>query len=80
MTAPRRTLALVRAEASLRRLRARLAAGERGVDPWQVTEAQARYDAALTDALEAGAAGRAPNPDDALAGSVPRMLIGRGGQ
>lgn len=80
MTAPRRTLALVRAERALQRARERLAAGERGWDPWRVTEAQARYDAALADALDAGSAGRAPDPDDDLAGGVPRMLLGRGGR
>lgn len=52
MTAPRRTAALVAAEAALNRARDRLAAGEPGYDPWRVTEARARYDVALASALD----------------------------
>lgn len=76
MTMPRRTRALVAAEKALQRARDRLAAGERGWDPWRVADAQARYDAALADAL-----GDGPTPVDSDAdGLAPRMLVGRFGR
>lgn len=74
MTAPRRTKALVASERALWRAREDLAAGR--CDPWRVTEAQARYDAALTEALLGG--GRLAPVD--LDEDVPSMLIGRGGR
>ncbi len=76
MTAPRRTQALVRAQAHLDRVRLALAAHEPGVDPWQLAEAQQRYDAALSAALDPSLAdGPAPEPRGP-AGRVPRALRG----
>lgn len=75
MTAPRRTKALVAAERALFRARERLASGEAGWDPWRVAAAQARYDAALNQAL-----GDGPAPLTSDEGDVPRMLVGRFGR
>jgi hypothetical protein len=76
VTAPRRTAALVAAEAALNRARDALAAGEPGWDPWRVTEAKARYDAALASALD-GVGADAPEPRGPR---IPRMVRGRGGR
>lgn len=71
MSAPRRTRALAAADRALQRARERLAAGEPGWDPWRVAEAQARYDAALNEALAGG--GRL-EPIGEPVDDVPAML------